>query len=86
MRTRAQLFEESQCPKCSGSGVTDAWGYRQSCSCCAGSGLIKPPKMRATCECGEQQPRWTSAFTAQKWMHQHLRTHAPEDEPAEGEA
>lgn len=31
------------------------------------------PKFRARCECGAQQPRATTAFTVQRWMHQHLR-------------
>lgn len=78
-RNSQQLSEESQCAYCSGSGVSDAYGYRRSCDQCAGSGLFKPPKMRAECECGAKQPRFTSAFTAEKWMCQHLHTHAPEE-------
>jgi hypothetical protein len=87
VRTRRQLDEETQCPRCAGTGVRDGFeGYRRRCSSCSGSGLLKEPKMRAMCECGERQPRWTTAFTATQWMTGHLRFHAPEDEPAEGEA
>jgi hypothetical protein len=31
------------------------------------------PKFRATCECGWRAPRWTSAFTQEKWMNRHIK-------------
>lgn len=91
MRSRQELDESTQCPRCAGSGVSDerylrGTGYRMSCSFCSGSGLVKPPKMRAECECGVRQPRWTTAHTAKQWMNDHLRSHAPEAPPELGEA
>lgn len=34
---------------------------------------MNEPKFRAVCECGTRQPRATTAFTVDKWMHQHKR-------------
>jgi hypothetical protein len=80
-RTRQQMYEEAQCARCAGSGIAEhplKYGP-MSCPNCTGSGLVRPPKFRAECECGEKQPRWSTAFTAEKWMRQHLRSHAPEE-------
>lgn len=82
MRSRTELSEESQCPRCAGSGILEnpyRPGQSLTCGHCSGSGLIRPPKFRVTCECGEKQPRWTTAYTADKWMNDHLRSHAPEE-------
>lgn len=33
-------------------------------------------KFRATCEtCGQKQPRATTAWTVERWMHAHERAH-----------
>lgn len=84
MRTRKDLDESTQCPRCAGSGITEhpirSYGATR-CGFCSGSGLTKPPKFQAECECGEKQPRWTTAFTSEQWMKRHLHSHAPEDDP-----
>jgi DnaJ-class molecular chaperone len=81
LRTRQELAEETQCPRCAGSGVAESqmrYGP-MDCSHCSGSGLVRVPKFRVTCECGERQPRFASSHTAGKWMRDHLRSHAPEE-------
>lgn len=88
MRTREELDSEVQCSRCAGSGIAEhplRYGPT-TCSLCWGSGLVRPPKFRVVCECGQKQPRYASNFTAQKWMHAHLRSHAPEEAEDFGEA
>ena len=87
-RTRQELDEEVQCPHCAGSGIKECHlrNIPATCSFCSGSGLVREPKFRAICECGEKQPRYTGAYTAQHWMRNHLRSHAPEEPEDFGEA
>lgn len=80
-RSRVELDSGTQCPRCAGSGVAEhplRYGPT-TCLDCAGSGLVRPPKFRAECECGTRQPGWTTAFTSEQWMSNHLRSHAPEE-------
>lgn len=67
------------CRHCNGSGEIERFPNAplMVCSFCGGSGLSKEPKFRATCECGVRQPRATTAWTANKWMKEHLKTHRP---------
>ena len=36
------------------------------------------PKFRPECECGARAPRWTTAWTAEKWMRRHAEEHQGE--------
>lgn len=77
-------FTAPRCRKCSGSGVGRYGGLRPiDCMYCAGTGLGKQPKFRAECECGKRSPRLVSAYSVEKWMREHGRTHRPNpQEPA----
>lgn len=67
------------CRTCSGTGIAQVGigAGSMDCGVCSGSGLAKEPKFRVTCECGTQQPRATTAFSANRWMKKHLHTHRP---------
>jgi len=69
------------CSHCDGKGEVERFGgpHVMPCSHCNGSGLAKEPKFRVTCECGVQQPRATTAWSANKWMKDHLKTHRPKE-------
>lgn len=41
---------------------------------------MKAPKFRPACECGAQAPRWTTSWTAEKWIRQHELTHEAQED------
>lgn len=73
------MSSDELCRSCNGNGEIARYpsGPTMPCGFCNGSGLAREPRFRAVCECGVTQPRHTTAWTVDKWMKKHLKTHRP---------